>query len=69
MSTLAAMLVRIRWFFLGVLATVGGGAWVLNRIVRLREQLTPRAVAVHSGLAAADALDRMAAAVGAGGGR
>lgn len=61
MSTLAAMLVRIRWFLLGVMATLGGGMVAFGRIVRRR--LTPAAL----GRAAADLLDRLADSLGGDG--
>jgi hypothetical protein len=63
------MLVRIRWFLLGALTTVGGGAWMLNKFARFREHLTPGGFARLSGRAAADALDRLAVSVGEGGRR
>jgi hypothetical protein len=60
------MLVRIRWFMLGALTAMGSGAWLLGRVVRLRERLTPSAVARTSGHAAADALDALATSIGGG---
>ena len=58
MSTLAPMLLRIRWFLLGVAATLGGGMVAFGRVVRRR--LTAAAV----GRAAADLLDRLGDADG-----
>lgn len=55
------MLVRIRWFLLGVMATLGGGMVAFGRIVRRR--LTPAAL----GRAAADLLDRLADSLGGDG--
>lgn len=34
------MFVRIRWFFLGVLGTVGVGAWLMARVRKLRASFT-----------------------------
>lgn len=39
------MLVRIRWFLIGVLTTLAAGAFVLNRLRQMREKLAPKAVA------------------------
>jgi hypothetical protein len=58
------MLVRIRWFLLGVAATLGGGAWLLGRAARLRQRLTPASIARTSGHAVADLIDDLAATVG-----
>ena len=44
------MLVRIRWFLLGVVVTLGGGALVVGRLVRLRRRLTPANLARAAGL-------------------
>jgi hypothetical protein len=52
------MLLRIRWFLLGVIAALGGGLVAFGRVVRRR--LTPAA----AGRAAADLLDRLAATIG-----
>lgn len=56
------MLVRIRWFLLGVAATVGGGMVALGRYVRRR--ITPAAVGRAVGRLAADLLERAGDAVG-----
>jgi hypothetical protein len=58
------MLVRIRWFFLGVLLTLSGGAWLIGRAVRWRERLTPANLTRLAGHAAADWIDRAGAAIG-----
>ncbi len=63
MSTLAPMLVRIRWFLLGVAAALGGGVVVVGRLVRLRRRLTPANLARASGDAAALWLERAAEAL------
>ncbi|MDX1690145.1 MAG: hypothetical protein R3290_03875 [Acidimicrobiia bacterium] len=57
------MLVRIRWFLFGVVATAWSGAMVLTRLVRVRERLTPQNVAREGTRMAADALDRLAETV------
>jgi len=62
-STLAPMLVRIRWFLLGAAVSFGGGMVVLGHLVRLRRRLTPANVARASGEAAAAWLDRTADAI------
>ena len=51
------MLLRIRWFVLGVVATLGGGLVAFGRIVRRR--VTPAA----AGRAVARLLDRAADAL------
>lgn len=65
MSTLAPMLVRIRWFLLGAATSLGGGMLLLGRLVRLRRALTPANAARASGEAAAAWLARAADAVAA----
>lgn len=35
------MFVRLRWFTLGVLASLGLVAYVANQLLRMRERLTP----------------------------
>ncbi|NQV06590.1 hypothetical protein HQ535_08550 [bacterium] len=51
------MLVRIRWFLLGVAATIGGGAVAVGRLVRLRQQLTAANMARVAGHTAADVIE------------
>jgi hypothetical protein len=58
------MLVRIRWFFLGALLSLGGGAWLIGRAVRWRERLTPANLTRLAGHTAADWIDRAGAAIG-----
>jgi len=50
------MLVRIRWFLLGVVATVGGGMVALGRYARRR--VTPAVVGRAAGRLAADLLEQ-----------
>ena len=57
------MLLRIRWFLLGVLGAVGGGAYVLVKLRAMRERLTPRNVGRAAAMAAADALDMVGSMV------
>ena len=57
------MFVRIRWFALGVLTTVGSGAYVLAKLRRLRARLTPANLRRVSAISLADALDGAARAV------
>ena len=35
------MLLRIRWFLIGVLASAGGAVYVIEHLRRAREQMTP----------------------------
>lgn len=51
------MFLRLRWFVLGVLSTIGGGAWVLAKLRSMRARLTPANVRRASALVTADALD------------
>lgn len=57
------MLLRIRWFVLGVLSTVGGGAYLLAKLRRVRARLSAanlRKVSAHS---LADVLDAAGRAI------
>lgn len=36
------MLLRMRWFTLGVIASLGAVAYVANQLLRMRTRLTPR---------------------------
>ena len=54
------MLVRIRWFVLGVLATLGGGAYVLNQLRQMREKMAPRSIARVGANGVADLIDATA---------
>jgi hypothetical protein len=55
------MLVRIRWFLLGVVATLGGGMVALGRYARRR--ITLAAVGRVAARLAADALERAGDAI------
>ncbi|MDP8958296.1 MAG: hypothetical protein M3N51_03640 [Actinomycetota bacterium] len=51
------MLRRIRWFAYGMAAGVGGFAYVLLRLRRMRAALTPSNLARATALSLADALE------------
>lgn len=51
------MLVRLRWFLLGVVATVGATAYVVTRARRLRERLSPETVVRVGALTVADLME------------
>jgi len=57
------MLVRVRWFLLGVIVAVCGGALMVGRLVRLRRRLTPANLARASADATARWLERAAEAL------
>ncbi len=57
------MFLRLRWFVIGVVTTVGGGAYVLAKLRRLRARLTPANLRKASALSLADARDAAARAV------
>ncbi len=50
------MLVRLRWFALGVLSVLSGGVYVWGKLRRARERLTAANFRRASGHAVADAL-------------
>ena len=50
------MLLRIRWFTLGVLSAIGGGAYVFAKLRRMRGRLTPDNLRRAAGHAVADGL-------------
>ncbi len=54
------MFVRIRWFALGVAASLGVTAYLAARVKRARERLTARALARSGGRTVASLLDRAA---------
>lgn len=57
------MLLRIRWFIMGGLASVAALSYLAAQVRKARQKLTPRAL-VNSGMkGAADLLDTAAAAV------
>jgi hypothetical protein len=57
------MLLRIRWFMLGVVSTLASTAYVVVNLRRLRARMTPDNVRRASALAAADVLGLAARAV------
>lgn len=54
------MLVRIRWFLVGAVSSLGVIAYLASQIRRAREKLTPRNVARAGMQTVADALDTAA---------
>ncbi|HEX9854783.1 MAG TPA: hypothetical protein VGC47_05675 [Acidimicrobiia bacterium] len=54
------MLLRIRWFTLGVLVTIGLGAYLVAQVRRARERLSPSAIGRAGAERIATALDRAA---------
>lgn len=57
------MFVRLRWFFLGALSALGGSAYVLSKLVRMRARLSPANLKRAGALALADALGAVGRAV------
>ncbi|MDF1597651.1 MAG: hypothetical protein P1T08_16350 [Acidimicrobiia bacterium] len=51
------MLRRTRWFSLGIAAGVGGSAWVVTRLRRARQRLTPANLARAAAGSVADLLE------------
>ncbi len=54
------MFLRVRWFLIGALSVVGGGAYVLAKLRQMRARLTPANLRRASGSALADAIDAAA---------
>ena len=54
------MLVRLRWFIVGVVSSLAGVAYVAGQVRRARERLTPTNLAREGAGIVADALDRTA---------
>ncbi len=54
------MLIRLRWFMIGVVATVATGAYIVNRVRQMREKLAPKSVARAGVHGVADLLDAAA---------
>jgi F420-0:gamma-glutamyl ligase-like protein len=54
------MLLRIRWFVVGALASLGVVGYLAARLRKARERLTPSNLARHSKRAVADLLDSAA---------
>ncbi len=57
------MFVRMRWFTIGVVVSLGMMAYVANQMRRARERFTPQAVARQTGYAVADALEALASSM------
>ena len=57
------MFLRIRWFIMGALASVGVFSYLATQFRRARERLTPRSVANRSMRSVAGVLDNAAKAV------
>ena len=57
------MFVRVRWFMLGVVASLGAVAYMANQLRRVRERLTVANVGREAGRALAGALDSVAGAI------
>ncbi len=57
------MLLRIRWFILGAVASVGFVTYLANQLRRARERLTPRNLANTGLRSVAEVLDTAADAV------
>ena len=51
------MFLRFRWFSLGVLSAIGGGAYLLSKLRRLRARLSPDSLRRAAAHAIADGLD------------
>ena len=51
------MFMRLRWFLLGVMATVGATAYVVSRARRLRERLSAETVVRVGALTVADLME------------
>jgi hypothetical protein len=54
------MLLRIRWFVVGALASLGVVGYLTTRLRKARERLSPRNLARHTKRAVADLLDNVA---------
>ncbi|MFQ5554307.1 MAG: hypothetical protein ACE5GC_02910 [Acidimicrobiia bacterium] len=54
------MLVRLRWFVLGALSSIGVLGWLAVQVKRARDKLTPANLARRGAHGFADALDALA---------
>ena len=54
------MLLRVRWFAVGVLSSLGAMAYLAAQVKRARERLNARALARSGGRSVATLLDRAA---------
>lgn len=57
------MLLRLRWFIMGALASVGVVTYLANQLRRARERLTPRNLANSGMRSVAEMLDSAAESV------
>jgi hypothetical protein len=57
------MLLRIRWFVLGIASSLGVAAYLAAQVKRARERLSAKAIARSGGRTVASLLDRAAARV------
>ncbi len=57
------MLLRVRWFLMGVLSAVTGGVYLLGRLRKMRLRVNRRNLRRAGGHAAADVLGRAARAI------
>ena len=57
------MLLRIRWFIMGVAASLGAIGYLANQVRKARERMTPRNIAKSGMRGVADLLDTAAEAV------
>ncbi len=51
------MLTRMRWFFYGAISTIGATAYVVVKVRKMRERLTPETVARASALGVANLME------------
>ena len=61
------MLLRVRWFVLGAVTSVGVVAYLIKQVRRVHERVTPRNLARSGMRGVADLLDSAADAVAADG--
>ena len=57
------MLLRIRWFIMGVAASLGAIGYLANQVRKARERMTPRNIAKSGMRGVADLLDTAAEVV------
>jgi hypothetical protein len=57
------MLLRIRWFIMGAVVSVGALGYIINELRKARERLTPRHVATAGARGLGRALESAGAAI------
>jgi hypothetical protein len=57
LGTLSVVFMRLTWFLIGSLAGVGGSAWLMVRMSRARQALTPANLRRSAMLSTADWLE------------